>query len=156
MFRNRGPVFLAVIAVILASCLSAVSSPFSSGTDRTFDCAIDDGPCSKQLADTGITATFAITPTPVKEMKDLAFRVGLKAGAAPVADGEVSLYLSMPGMTMARNFIRLAHRGEGKYEGSGVIVKCPSGSGVWQAEVRIRRPSPRGQPHRVSFTFRVK
>ncbi len=156
MFRNRGPVLPAVIAVILASCLSAVASPFSSGTDRTIDCVIDNGPCSKQLADAGITATFGITPTPVEEMKNLVFRVDLKAGAVPVTDGEVSLDLSMPGMTMARNFIRLAHRGGGKYEGSGVIVKCPTGSGVWQAEVRIRRPSPRGQPHRVRFTFRGK
>ena len=62
-------------------------------------------------------------------MKNLVFRIDLKRGALPVTDGEVSLGLSMPGMTMAPNTVTLAHRGGGMYEGRGVIVKCPSGDG---------------------------
>ncbi len=90
-------------------------------------------------------------------MRDLVFRIDLKQGALPVTDGEVHLDLSMPGMTMAPNVVLLAHRGGGTYEGRGVIVKCPSGDRVWQAEARIRRlPSQGVKPHRVRFTFRVK
>ena len=128
----------------------------SCSSDAVIDCAIEKGPCSAHLAETGITATLDITPRPTEAMKTLVFRIDLKKGALPVTDGEVSLGLSMPGMTMAPNTVTLAHRGGGMYEGRGVIVKCPSGD-VWQAEARIRRVSAQGmQPHRARFTFRVK
>jgi hypothetical protein len=156
MSWNRGAVFPAVMAAILVCTFSAAASPFASDRDGVIDCVINNGPCSKQLVDTGIIVTFGITPNPVEAMKTLLFRIDLKAGSAPVTDGEVSLDLAMPGMAMPKNMIKLAHQGGGKYEGSGVIVKCPSGSGVWQTEVRIRRLSSQGQPQRVRFTFRVK
>ena len=115
----------------------------SCSSDAVIDCAIDRGPCSTHLAETGITVTLDITPRPAEAMKNLVFRIYLKKGALPVTDGEVSLGLSMPGMTMAPNIVALAHRGGGMYEGRGVIVKCPSGD-VWQAEARIRRFSVQG------------
>lgn len=129
----------------------------SCGKDTTVDCAIDRGPCSTRLAEAGMTVTLDITPRPLETMKNLAFRIDLKKDAIPVTDGEVTIGLSMPGMTMAPNIVTLAHRGGGAYEGRGVIVKCPSGDSRWQAEARIRRTtSPGREPHRARFTFRVK
>jgi len=128
----------------------------SCSSDTAIDCAIHKGPCSTPLAETGITVTLDITPRPAATLKNLVFRIDLKKGALPVTDGEVSLGLSMPGMTMAPNVVTLSHRSGGTYEGRGVIVRCPSGD-VWQAEARVRRLSAhRAPPHRARFTFRVK
>ncbi|OGP82360.1 MAG: hypothetical protein A2V87_04835 [Deltaproteobacteria bacterium RBG_16_58_17] len=156
--RNPGAVFLTTMAAAILVCaVPAAAPPFSSGKDTVIDCAIDNGSCSKHLAEAGITATFDITPKPVVAMKNLIFRIDLKEGSVPVTDGEVSLSLSMSEMTMAKNIVKLTHRGGGKYEGRGVIVKCPSGDRVWQAEACIKRISWHAQqPFRVQYTFRLK
>jgi hypothetical protein len=143
-------------ASILLCAVTAVVSLCSCGNDAKIDCAIDRGPCSTSLAETGITVTLDVTPKPLETMKTLVFRIDLKKGAIPVTDGEVRLGLSMPGMTMAENIVKLTHRGGGTYEGRGVIVRCPSGD-VWQAEARVGRLSAQGAPpRRARFTFRVK
>ncbi len=137
--------------------MTAVVPLGSCDREAVIDCAIDRGSCSTHLAETGVTVTLDITPRPAATMKNLVFRIGLKKDAVPVTDGDVSLDLSMPGMTMAPNIVTLTHQGGGMYEGRGVIVKCPSGDRVWQADARIRRLSVQGaQPHRARFTFRVK
>ncbi len=52
---------------------------------------------------------------------------------------DVRISLSMPGMYMGENVVRLAPQAAGVYQGTGVIVRCPSGKTTWQAAVSVRR-----------------
>jgi hypothetical protein len=43
----------------------------------------------------------------------------------------------MPGMEMGRNHVELKSVGSGEFQGTGVIVRCPSGRTIWRATVTI-------------------
>ncbi|MHB8772187.1 MAG: FixH family protein [Syntrophales bacterium] len=144
-------------AAAILLCLLAAVSLAACGREAAIDCAIDSGPCTTVLAAEGLSVTFDITPKPVSAMKTLAFRIDIKHGASPVTDGEVTVDLSMPGMAMPPNRVKLVHQGGGCYAGRGVIVRCPSGKAAWRAEARIRRLAwGDGQPRQALFTFGVK
>lgn len=83
-------------------------------------------------------------------MKNLTFRVDLSESGRPEADAAVALDLTMPGMFMGRNRPALRHTGSGRYEGSGVIVRCPSGKKLWKASLQITR---QGRTVPVEFLF---
>jgi len=113
-------------------------------SDSLLDCDIHDGPCTKSLQD--VIVTLDIKPKPVKAMSDLGFTVtlsGKQPASSPVID------LDMPGMKMGRNQVTLKAMGEGTYEGTGIIVRCPSGRRVWRATVIIPDLGS------VGFTFDV-
>ena len=96
------------------------------------ECDVHHTSCTKPLP--GCDVTLDITPKPVKAMKALTFRVALsgkKPSALPFID------LGMPGMDMGRNRVQLKPVGEGTYEGSGIIVRCPSGRRTWKAVVTL-------------------
>ena len=104
----------------------------AQGAPSAVDCAVQSGPCAKSLA--AGTVTLDITPRPVRAMRDLTFTVtcsGLKPAADPVID------LAMPGMTMGPNRVVLKRAGENTYQGTGVIVRCPSGRRTWKATVTV-------------------
>ncbi|HOG17544.1 MAG: hypothetical protein A4E73_01296 [Syntrophaceae bacterium PtaU1.Bin231] len=153
--RSPTALFAAATAAVVLAWAAAPLPAVGGG--MAADCAIDLGPCLKQLPETGLTVAFDITPKPVATMKTVVFRVDLKQGGVPVTDGDVAVDLSMPRMTMAPNTVKLSHQGNGIYRGRGVIVKCPSGDGLWQADTFVRHPArPDGSPQRAWFTFRVK
>jgi hypothetical protein len=113
-------------------------------SDNLLDCDIHEGPCTKSLQD--VIVTLDIKPKPVKAMSNLGFRVtlsGKQPASSPVID------LDMPGMRMGRNQVTLKATGEGAYEGTGIIVRCPSGRRVWRATVIIPDLGS------VGFTFDV-
>jgi hypothetical protein len=67
-------------------------------------------------------------------MSDLTFRItltGKQPAAAPYID------LGMPGMKMGPNRVLLKPLGDGVYEGTGIIVRCPSGKRIWKATVTV-------------------
>jgi hypothetical protein len=154
---QRASFALTATAFFYALVLAAVVlSPSSAGSQDT-DCDIDRGPCIKPLGQTGITATFELLPRPVQAMKALSCRVELKQGQVPVTDRVVRVSFSMPGMLMAENAAVLRHTGGGRYEGSVIIVRCPSGVKIWRAEARVARGLDRDRhPNRVSYTFTVR
>jgi len=124
----------------------------ASGVQTTEpDCKMDAGPCTKTVD--GLTVSVDITPKPLKAMRNLRFRTTLSNAGKPVTDASVSIALSMPGMFMGQNVIRLVHVHEGIYEGNGVIVRCPSGKKIWQALVDIRRA---GREAAVNYLFEVQ
>lgn len=121
------------------------------------DCAINESQCLKTAASDGTAVTFDIQPKPVKTMTGLVFSVDLKKADRAVADASVTLALTMPGMYMADNRYLLKHKGEGRYEGEGVIVRCPSGRKIWQAEVTITRPGHKSEDAvSARYIFEVK
>lgn len=148
-------------ALFLKACLIA-AAVFAAGCSRQAevaytDCQIDEGPCVKMIAPGEITAVFDIQPKPVKTMSGLNFSLSLLKGDTPLADADVVVELTMPGMYMAENRIVLRHKGDGRYEGKGVIVRCPSGKRVWKCRVVISDPHTR-TPASLSadYTFEVK
>ena len=80
----------------------------------------------------GQEVLLSITPWPPVAMRDVDFTVSLPgyAGKAPP-----HVDLSMAGMEMGRNRVDLSRGADGRYRGTGVFVRCPSGRRVWEATV---------------------
>lgn len=80
----------------------------------------------------GQEVLLAITPWPPVAMRETGFTVTLPGYAGkdpPYVD------LSMAGMEMGRNRVDLSRGADGRYHGTGVIVRCPSGRRDWEATV---------------------
>ncbi|WP_333652523.1 FixH family protein [Dissulfurispira sp.] len=97
---------------------------------------------------------FDCNPKPVKSMSEILFGVTLREKDKPVQDASVEIYLTMPGMFMGDNRILLMHKEKGRYEGKGVIARCPSGKRIWKADVIIVHPSKKTT--HASYVFEVK
>jgi hypothetical protein len=71
----------------------------------------------------GQEVLLSITPWPPRAMREVDFTVSL-----PGYTGEASPYvdLSMAGMEMGRNRVDLSRGADGRYRGTGVIVRCSS------------------------------
>jgi nitrogen fixation protein FixH len=80
----------------------------------------------------GQEVLLSITPWPLIAMREVDFTVSLPGYA-----GKTSPYvdLSMEGMEMGRNRVDLSRGADGRYRGTGVIVRCPSGRRDWEATV---------------------
>lgn len=98
-------------------------------------CDLDLGPCVAGLGEAAADLAFDISPKPVKTMAPLEFTVALPAGFAAVR--EITVDLTMPGMYMGENTVRLRPSGEGLWKGEGTIVRCPSGRKAWRAEITV-------------------
>jgi hypothetical protein len=122
--------------ILLTAFLLAAPGRISAGDkyQEMINCDLHTGPCTQSFSEN--TVILEVTPRPVKAMQDLSFKVTLpgtlsKALKAPYID------LGMPGMNMGPNRVQLKSTGNATYEGSGVIVRCPSGRRTWQATVTI-------------------
>ncbi|MCR4308936.1 MAG: FixH family protein [Deltaproteobacteria bacterium] len=80
----------------------------------------------------GQEVLLSITPWPPKAMREADFTVSLP-GYAGTASPYVDL--SMAGMEMGRNRVDLSRGADGRYRGTGVFVRCPSGRHDWEATV---------------------
>ena len=80
----------------------------------------------------GQEVLLSITPWPPIAMREVDFTVSLPGYA-----GNVLPYvdLSMAGMEMGRNRVDLSRGADGRYRGTGVFVRCPSGRHDWEATV---------------------
>jgi len=88
-------------------------------------------------------------------MREVTFTVELKDQGRPVTDASLFVDLAMPGMFMGSNRIHLSHQKDGVYEGQGIIIRCPSGKKIWQAEVSIMRKSANIALSHMSYIFEV-
>jgi hypothetical protein len=107
-------------------------SSHGESTPNQIDCDIQEGPCDGYLASEKVS--FDISPRPVRAMSDLIFTLGY-AGEIPA--GGPYIDLGMPGMDMGRNRVVLKPMGAGTFQGTGVIVRCPSGRRTWKAKVTV-------------------
>jgi nitrogen fixation protein FixH len=106
---------------------------------RRWEAFAEEGPRETPSGDLrgaagGQEVRLLLSPWPPRAMRRLAFTVELPgyAGAAiPVVD------LSMKGMYMGRNRVDLSRDPDGRYRGTGVIVRCPSGRKDWEAAVTV-------------------
>lgn len=121
---------LFILMVLAWAAVAAFAS--DAKTEGIINCDIRNQPCVRQVS--GGSLTFDIRPKPVKAMAELTFEVkmeGVTLSGPPVID------LSMPGMKMGPNQVKLKMTGAGLYQGTGIIVRCPSGKTLWQALVHL-------------------
>ena len=114
-------------------------------------CDPSRAPCARSLE--GVVVTLDVSPRPVRAMTDLVFTVTASPPGVAGAGG-ARIALSMPGMVMGDARVALAPVGDGRWQGRGVIVRCPSGKRTWSAQLELPRGSGQG-PLRTSFTFDV-
>jgi hypothetical protein len=141
-----------VLTTIVMTGVFAIQHIYG-GSDKKTDCHISAGPCMRVISEENIRVMFAVEPTPVKAMKDLLFVINLEGKSSPVTGAKVTIDLTMPGMFMGVNRPVLIHKGEGRYEGRGVLPQCPEGGKVWKAEVGIEI---KGRRASVSYVFEVE
>jgi hypothetical protein len=113
-------------------------------------CRLDLGPCTAALG-AGMEVTLELSPRPLRTMRELSV-VARVRGAPPDAAVEVSF--EMKGMDMGRNRARLAPAGQGRFAGTGVLVRCPSGRKDWMAEVAVSAPG--AAPRAARFDLAVE
>lgn len=121
-----------ILAVFLHIGLSAAAGAAGEAAHGAVNCDAHGGVCVQKLD--GAQIFLDIQPKPVKAMTDLRFRVKV-AGRSPSAPPTVDL--GMPGMKMGPNRVELTPLKPGEFEGTGVIVRCPSGKRVWKASVTV-------------------
>jgi len=114
--------FLAVL--LISACRQNPPAP---------DCDIQAGACTRTIGRTEVV--LDVSSRPVRVMDPVEFIVRLRnAGSAPA---RIMLELSMPGMEMGENRVVLRRTGDGTYRGSGIMVKCTSGSRLWKATLWV-------------------
>lgn len=131
--RIAVPVWI-VFLLLIPTGFIPVDSQAAEKYQHLVNCELHSGTCTQQLQGTDVR--LEVKPRPVKAMTDLLFRVSLTGKfanpkKAPFID------LSMPGMNMGPNQVLLKPAGLSVYEGTGVIVRCPSGRKIWQATVTL-------------------
>jgi len=121
------------------------------------DCRIDKDPCVKTIMPGNITAAFDIQPKPVKMMSGLYFNLSLSKWGRPISDADIILHLTMPGMYMGEHKVIMSHKGGGRYEGSSIIPRCPSGRRIWKAAFVINETNTVASGTvSAEYTFEVK
>lgn len=130
------PVLKIVFLFFILIGILVFGGPLASGpalaAESTVNCDAHKGVCSQSSGD--LTVSLEIVPRPVKAMQDLVFKVSIE-GSSPAKHPHIDL--GMPAMKMGPNQVSLKPTGPGTYEGTGVIVRCPSGKKTWFANVIV-------------------
>ena len=124
------PILVLTLFLIIGAA-GLVSVP-QGWADSVINCDIRHGSCAREVF--GGQVVFDVQPKPVKAMENLTFSVavtGMDLAGTPSID------LGMPGMKMGPNFVAMTKVRVNYFEGTGVIVRCPSGKTVWQAVVNL-------------------
>ena len=122
------------IVLLLALVFVFTNQGFLKKSQPThlINCDMQQGPCTRHISDH--TITLDILPKPVRTMDNLTFKVDVQG---PIIKSKPHIDLSMPGMDMGLNWVFLNTRGMNNYEGSGVLIKCPTGQTIWRATVTL-------------------
>jgi len=123
-----------LVKMVLFSVVVTVLPVLALATEPqdAVNCDIHNNACTQTILDTHVT--LDINPKPVKAMVELRFRLSLTGKQPPEAP---FIELGMPGMRMGPNRVELKSLGRGVYEGTGIIVRCPSGKRIWKATVTV-------------------
>lgn len=123
---------IAILSILFLIFMADATFASDSKNDQLINCDIQNQSCIGTVS--GGSVIFDIQPKPVKAMKDLIFEIRVKdvsLAQPPVID------LGMPGMKMGPNQVKMEMTAAGVYQGTGIIVRCPSGKTIWQAIVNL-------------------
>lgn len=148
---KRGMIKRPHVETVIMSVVFIVLFFFLGCPDTESPCDIHHGPCSQETGK-GLKISFDILPKPVQVMSDRRFIITVAKENVLMNDAVVFLDLSMPGMYMGRNQPALKKTAPGRYEGKGVIPRCPRGGTTWQAKVTV---DLNGKITVADFTFEV-
>lgn len=110
------------------------------------DCIFEKGACVRKSI--RYEVALKASPLPLKPMAEHKFEAVVTGrGWRPSA---IILDLSMPGMKMPENKIKLAHKGGGVYEGKATLPKCPKSGRLWKALIVL------SQDDSVEYLFNVE
>lgn len=130
---RRVAVLLMTIAIAGAACGGAGDTGDAVGQTVRIRCdSIHQSACAARLGEREVALT--IHPRPVKTMEDLTFEVTVSGDTPP---GTPYIDLNMEAMDMGPNRVELKPLENGRWTGSGVIVRCPSGKRTWVAAVTV-------------------
>ena len=124
-----------ILSILLLLFMVSLPDAFfasESKKDQLVNCDIQNQQCVQPILNGSII--FDIQPKPVKAMKDLTFEVKVKDINLT---GSPTIDLSMPGMKMGKNKVTMKMTAKGVYQGTGIIVRCPSGKTIWQATIHL-------------------
>jgi len=144
--RHSRSVRLLITTLLLLQIFSSTAIASEKETDASGNCDIRKGACTQALENGTVTLDILPRHGGVKAMTDLTFTITLE-NLAPASNPRIDL--GMPGMKMGPNQVLLQKTSEGVYTGAGVIVRCPSGRTLWQADVTIPGVG------KAAFTFHV-
>lgn len=114
-------------------------------------CDAGAGPCTQPLAGGG-EVTLELSPRPLRTMAELTVRVLVRAPGGAGEAERVDVSFAMPGMEMGENRAVLSAAGPGRWEGTAVLVRCPSGRRGWIADVSVARGAPPARAARFALT----
>ena len=123
---------LSILLLVFLMCMANETVAASDKKVQLINCDIQNQSCTQEIS--GGSITFDIHPKPVKAMEELTFEVrvsNVNLSEPPVID------LGMPGMKMGPNQVKMKKTNKGVYQGTGIIVRCPSGRTVWRATVNL-------------------
>lgn len=83
----------------------------------------------------GQVVVLEISPRPVRAMRELTFAVDVPGDGG--TKGAPRIDLEMPGMWMPPNRVILRRGADGRYRGTGAVVRCGSGKRTWSATVTL-------------------
>lgn len=92
--------------------------------------------CEATLTDTSLL-TLDIEPKPIPLMKTITFRVTLENTTLPFI--EATLFAT--NMNMGLHTFKLFSKGNGLYEGEGMLPTCIVGNMIWQTNIVINKPT---------------
>lgn len=144
-----------ILFIVILGCSLVAgyrTAPAAAASSTVTPCAIQLSSCFQRTLD-GMNVEFDIQPKPVTTMSELNFVVTLTRNGTPVTDASIQVDLSMPGMFMGTTRPKLEHVGKGRYEGSGMLMRCASGRKTWQADVLIGQAA---QTAVAGFQFDVR
>lgn len=98
-------------------------------------CDLAAGPCAQPAGPYEVT--LALGPRPLRTMAELAAVAEVRRAGAPVDGATVVLSFEMREMAMGENRRTLTGAGGGRYTGTAVLVRCPSGRRDWVATLAV-------------------
>lgn len=99
-------------------------------------CSLHQSACDVRLED-GHDIAFEVSPKPIPLMKPLQFRATIKHIDLPF----VELKIFATNMNMGFHTFKLYAKGDGIYEGEGMLPTCVVGNMIWQTNLIINMPS---------------
>lgn len=101
-------------------------------TQAPSSCNLHVKACDVRLSD-GSNVTLDISPKPIPLMQPLTFHVNAPALSLPF----IELKLFATNMNMGFHTVKLIAKGDGLYEGEGMLPTCVVGNMIWQTNLII-------------------